>query len=153
MTLMDPTPIDRRPVLLIEDNPDDQLLTQIAFEKGHVANELIAVGTGELGLDYLFRRGVYADRPADKAPAVVLLDVNLPGINGFQVLETVRAHPVARVQPIIMLTSSDRDDDIMRAYGSGVNAYMRKPVDVDAFVKAIVQMNLFWFVVNRNPTY
>lgn len=144
---------DHRPVLLVEDNPDDQLLTQISFKKGCVGNELVIVGSGEEGLEYLFREGRHAGRPAEKSPAVVLLDVNLPGIDGFQVLEAIRAHPVARVQPVIMLTSSDRDEDILRAYGSGANAYIRKPVEVDAFVKAIMELNLFWFVLNRNPHY
>ena len=145
--------MDHRPVLLIEDNPDDQFLTQIAFERGRIANELIIVGSGEEGLDFLFRLGKHADRPVEKSPSVVLLDVNMPGINGFQVLEELRAHPVAKAQPVIMLTSSDRDEDILRAYNHGANAYMRKPVEVEDFVKAIVQLKLFWLVLNRNPGY
>jgi CheY-like chemotaxis protein len=145
--------MDNRPILLVEDNPDDQLLTQVAFERSKVGNRLIIVDNGESALDFLLRRGKYSERPVADSPALVLLDVNLPGMSGFDVLDAIRAHPQAKVQPIIMLTSSDRDEDILRAYEAGVNAYMRKPVEIGAFVKAIADLSMFWVVLNRNPAY
>lgn len=143
--------IDRRPILLVEDNPDDQLLTRIAFEKAHLENELVVVDDGVAALDYLWARGTYASRNAAELPALVLLDLNMPMLSGFEVLEKIRANPLTAAQPVVVLTSSSQDEDVLRSYINGANSYVRKPVELEAFIRAVAQLQLYWMVLNINP--
>jgi len=143
--------LDRRPILLVEDNPDDQLLTKIAFQKARLGNELVVVGDGVAALDYLWARGEFAHRDARDLPALVLLDLNMPKLSGFDVLEQLRANPATATQPVVVLTSSAQDEDVVRSYRNGANSYIRKPVELDAFIKAVSQLQLYWMVLNVNP--
>lgn len=143
--------MDRRPILLVEDNPDDQLLTRIAFQKAHLGNELIVVNDGVAALDYLWARGAYAQRDPADLPALVLLDLNMPKLSGFEVLEQLRANHATSALPVVVLTSSVQDEDVLRSYRNGANSYVRKPVELDAFIKALAQLQLYWMVLNVNP--
>ena len=143
--------MDHRPILLVEDNPDDQLLTKIAFQKAHLGNELVIAGDGMAALDYLWGRGDYAGRNPLDLPALVLLDLNMPKLSGFEVLEQMRHHPITAVLPVVVLTSSAQDEDVLRSYRNGANSYIRKPVEFDAFIKAVAQLQLYWMVLNVNP--
>jgi len=143
--------VDRRPILLVEDNPDDQLLTRIAFQKAHLGNELVVVNDGVAALDYLWGRGVYAQRNVSDLPALVLLDLNMPKLSGFEVLEQIRKHPATAALPVVVLTSSVQDEDVLRSYRHGANSYVRKPVELDAFIRALAQLQLYWMVLNVNP--
>jgi len=143
--------MDRRPILLVEDNPDDQLLTRIAFQKAHLGNELIVVNDGVAALDYLWARGAHAQRDAADLPALVLLDLNMPKLSGFEVLEQIRGNHATAALPVVVLTSSVQDEDVLRSYRNGANSYVRKPVELDAFIKALAQLQLYWMVLNVNP--
>jgi len=139
-----------KPILLVEDNPKDLELTLVALEKTQLANEVIIVRDGAEALDYLFRRGTYADR-TEGNPAVVLLDLKLPKVDGLQVLEQIRADAVLRATPIVMLTSSREEKDLVRSYHLGVNAYVVKPVGFREFIEAISDLGVFWAVLNEPP--
>jgi CheY-like chemotaxis protein len=143
--------VDHRPILLVEDNPDDQLLTKIAFERARLGNPLVIVGDGAAALDYLWARGAYAGRDARELPALVLLDLNMPKLSGFEVLEQLRGHPATSTLPVVVLTSSAQDEDVVRSYRNGANSYIRKPVELDAFIKAVAQLQLYWLVLNVSP--
>lgn len=143
--------LDRRPILLVEDNPDDQYLTRIAFQKAHLGNELVIMNDGVAALDYLFARGAHAGRNPADVPALVLLDLNMPMLSGFEVLEQIRANPVTASLPVVVLTSSAQDEDVLRSYRNGANSYVRKPVELEDFIKAIAQLQLYWMVLNINP--
>lgn len=151
MTMETECTVDRRPILLVEDNPDDQLLTRIAFEKARLENELVVVDDGVAALDYLWCRGAYASRSPAGMPALVLLDLNMPMLSGFEVLEQIRAHPLTVAQPVVVLTSSAQDEDVLRSYLNGANSYVRKPVELEAFIAALAQLQLYWMVLNINP--
>ncbi len=137
-------------ILLVEDNPNDVELTLAAFEEHHLANEVVVARDGAQALDYLFRRGDYADRLVGN-PAVVLLDLKLPKVNGLEVLEAVRADLSLRPIPIVVLTSSREEPDLLRSYALGVNAYVVKPVDFGDFIKAVGNLGVFWALVNQPP--
>ena len=140
-----------KPILLVEDNPKDLELTLVALERSQLANDVIVVEDGAEALDYLHRRGKYADLPAGK-PAVVLLDLKLPKVNGLEVLQKVRATGGGlRSMPVVMLTSSQEESDVVRSYELGVNAYVVKPVEFREFVKAIADLGIFWAVLNEPP--
>ena len=141
---------DLKRILLVEDNPNDVELTLSAFEEHHLANEVVVVRDGAEALDYLFRRGVYADRFQGN-PAVVLLDLKLPKVNGLQVLEAVRNEPAMETMPIVALTSSQEEPDLKRCYELGVNAYVVKPVDFADFIKAVGNLGVFWALINQPP--
>jgi two-component system response regulator len=143
--------VDHRPILLVEDNPDDQLLTRIAFGKAHLGNELVVVGDGVAALDYLWARGEFAARDPRELPALVLLDLNMPKLSGFEVLDQIRHHPATAALPVVVLTSSAQDEDVIRSYRNGANSYIRKPVELEAFIKAIAQLQLYWMVLNVAP--
>lgn len=136
-------------ILLVEDNPDDVELTRIAFAEAKIANPLVVVGDGAEALDYLFARGQYADRSADDLPAIVLLDLNLPKIDGREVLQTIRAHDRTRSLPVVVLTTSAEPFDVEASYALGVNSYIQKPVDFERFVWAVKQVGLYWLVLNH----
>ncbi|MCL5105616.1 MAG: response regulator [Armatimonadetes bacterium] len=139
-----------RTILLVEDNPDDVELTLLAFEEGNLTNEIIVARDGEEALDYLFGTGPYADQTKE-LPAVILLDLKLPKISGLDVLKQVRSDPRTNCLPVVVLTSSKEDEDIMRSYSLGANAYVRKPVDYAEFVKAAQTLGLFWLLLNEAP--
>ena len=139
-----------KPILLVEDNPNDLELTLIALEKSQLANEVIVVRDGAEALDYLYARGQYASRTAGN-PAVVLLDLKLPKVDGIEVLREVRASQSLRSMPVVMLTSSREEQDLVRSYELGVNAYVVKPVDFTEFVRAISDLGVFWAVLNEPP--
>ena len=139
-----------KPILLVEDDPRDLELTLVALERSQLANEVIIVRDGEAALEYLLRAGAYADR-AEGNPAVVLLDLKLPKVNGLEVLQRVRSTPSLRSMPIVMLTSSQEESDVVKSYELGVNAYVVKPVEFRQFVAAIADLGVFWAVLNEPP--
>jgi CheY-like chemotaxis protein len=139
-----------KPILLVEDDPRDLELTLVALERSQLANEVIIVRDGEAALEYLARTGEYAGRPEGN-PAVVLLDLKLPKVNGLEVLQTVRSTEPLRSIPVVMLTSSHEESDVLRSYQLGVNAYVVKPVEFKQFVEAIADLGIFWAVLNEPP--
>ena len=139
-----------KPILLVEDDPRDLELTLVALERSQLANEVIVVRDGAQALDYLMRQGEYADRPEGN-PAVVVLDLKMPKVNGLEVLQTVRNTPGLRSIPVVMLTSSHEETDVLRSYELGVNAYVVKPVEFKQFVEAIADLGIFWAVLNEPP--
>ncbi len=139
-----------KPILLVEDNPHDLELTLIALSKSQLANQVVICRDGAEALDYLLCRGEYASRSAGN-PAVVLLDLKLPKVDGLEVLKTVRETPMLRSMPVVMLTSSKEEQDLVRSYELGVNAYVVKPVDFTEFVRAIADLGIFWAVLNEPP--
>ncbi len=141
---------DLKPILLVEDNPNDVELTLAALAENHLANEVVVVRDGEEALNYLYRRGIFKLRAAGN-PAVVLLDLKLPKIDGLQVLETIKGDESMKPIPVVMLTSSREEPDLVRSYKLGVNAYVVKPVDFTEFVGAIKELGLFWAVINQPP--
>ena len=138
-------------ILLVEDNPDDVELTRIAFEEANVANLLRVVGDGADALDYLFARGKHADRDPASLPSLVLLDLNLPKVDGREVLQAIRANEATRTLPVVVLTTSAEPFDVDATYALGVNSYIRKPVDFEQFVWAVKQVGLYWLVLNETP--
>lgn len=139
-----------KPILLVEDNPKDLELSLLALEKSNLANEVVTVRDGKEALDYLFRRGAYAERQQGN-PAVVLLDLKLPKVDGIQVLEKIKAEPSLQAVPVVMLTTSREEKDLLRSYQLGVNAYVVKPVAFKDFIDAIQELGVFWAVVNEPP--
>jgi CheY-like chemotaxis protein len=139
-----------KPILLVEDNPKDLELTLVALEKTQLANEVITLRDGAEALEYLFRRGQYASR-AEGNPAVILLDLKLPKVDGLQVLEKIKDDPGLRSTPVVMLTSSREEKDLVRSYNLGVNAYVVKPVGFREFIEAISDLGIFWAVLNEPP--
>jgi CheY-like chemotaxis protein len=141
-----------RPILLVEDNPNDIELTMIALEKSRIANPVVSVRDGAEALDFLRREGQYATR-SDDNPAVILLDKKLPKVDGHEVLKAVRADDRLKRIPVVMLTSSREEKDLLRSYDLGVNAYVVKPVEFDDFMAAINDLGMFWAVLNEPPPY
>jgi two-component system response regulator len=138
-------------ILLVEDNPDDVELTLRAFRKNNIANGLAIARDGAEALDYLFCRGIYADRDITDVPRLVLLDLNLPKLDGLQVLERLRADERTRLIPVVILTSSKEEQDMVSGYRSGANSYVRKPVDFNEFVEAVRHIGLYWLLINEIP--
>ncbi|RZL01602.1 MAG: response regulator [Rubrivivax sp.] len=139
-----------KPILLVEDDPRDLELTLLALERSQLANEVVIVRDGAQALDYLMQEGEHASRPQGN-PAVVLLDLKLPKVSGLEVLEAVRASTALKSMPVVMLTSSQEESDLLRSYELGVNAYVVKPVDFKQFVAAISDLGVFWAVLNEPP--
>jgi len=138
-------------ILLVEDNPSDIDLTKRALEKGHILNRLVVVSDGQEALDYLFGTGDYAGREASDLPTLTLLDIKLPKLSGLDVLRRIRAEPVTRRMPVVILTSSREEADMGAGYDLGVNSYIRKPVEFERFVQCAVQLGLYWLVLNEQP--
>lgn len=138
-------------ILLVEDNPDDALLTLDALEANRVGNSVIVARNGVEALDYLFGEGTYAGRDVMDMPAVVLLDLKLPKIDGLEVLRRIRANECIRLLPVVILTSSNEEEDRLKGYSLGANSYVRKPVDFDEFVRAAGQLGLYWLLLNEPP--
>jgi two-component system response regulator len=141
--------MSQKEILLVEDNPDDVELTRIAFAEANVANSLAVVGDGAEALDYLFARGRHAHRDPDDLPSIVLLDLNLPKLDGREVLQAIRANDKTRALPVVVLTTSTEPFDVEASYALGVNSYIRKPVDFEQFVWAVKQVGLYWLVLNH----
>ena len=138
-------------ILLVEDNPDDEELTLRALRKANVVNEIVVTRDGSEALEFLFGTGSYAGRDGNRMPTVVLLDLKLPKLNGIDVLKRMRADPRTRRVPVVILTSSSEDEDMLRSYESGANSYVRKPVDFAAFVNAVTQTGIYWMLFNELP--
>jgi two-component system response regulator len=138
-------------ILVVEDNEDDAELTEMAFREANIRNRVLRLGDGVEALDYLFGRGTYAGRDLADTPAVVLLDLKLPRLNGLEVLAALRGDERTKHLPVVVLTSSTEDKDRLAAYDHHANSYVRKPVDYDQFVAAARQLGLYWKVLNVQP--
>lgn len=140
-------------ILLVEDNPDDEALTLRALRKHKVANDVIVARDGAEALDFLFGTGRHAGRNPRETPQVVLLDIRLPKVDGMEVLRRIRQDECTRYVPVVILTSSKEEQDLINGYKFGANSYVRKPVDFDQFVEAARQLGLYWLVLNEGPPY
>ncbi len=140
-------------ILLVEDNPDDEVLTRRALKKNNISNEVVVTRDGVQALDYLFGRGAYEGRDLSIMPQVVLLDLKLPKIDGLEVLRRLRADGRTRLLPVVVLTSSREQQDLVDSYGYGANSYIRKPVDFAQFLEAVRQLGLYWLVLNETPPH
>ena len=138
-------------ILLVEDNPSDVALTRRALEQSHVANDTVVAEDGQDALDYLFCAGAYASRDPSEMPAVVLLDLKLPKVDGLGVLKRLRSDDRTRRLPVVVLTSSSQEQDVAASYDLGVNSYLRKPVDFHHFAEAIRHLGLYWLLLNEPP--
>ena len=141
--------MDKSVILLVEDNPDDVELIIRSLKRSKISNEIIVVSDGEEALEWLFCEGRYADRDTDVEPDVILLDIRMPKVDGLEVLERLRADARTQYYPVVMLTSSREEEDLLRSYELGANSYVRKPVDFSEFSKAVQQLSLFWLLVNE----
>ncbi len=140
-----------RIILLVEDNPDDEALTLRALRKNNVRNEIVVARDGSEALEYLFAEGAYKDRDVSELPQLVLLDLKLPKVDGFEVLRRIRADERTRLLPVVILTSSREEQDVVNGYRSGCNSYVRKPVNFDEFIEAARQLGLYWLLLNEPP--
>jgi CheY-like chemotaxis protein len=138
-------------ILLVEDNPDDEVLTRRALKKNNIFNEVVVARDGAEALDYLFGTGKYEGRDPSVVPQLVLLDLKLPKVDGLEVLRRIRADERTRLLPVVILTSSREQQDLVDGYGYGANSYIRKPVDFGQFVEAVRQLGLYWLVLNETP--
>jgi two-component system response regulator len=138
-------------ILLVEDNPDDELLTLRALRKNNVLNKVVVARDGVEALDYLFGTGEYAGRDTSVTPQLILLDLKLPKIDGLEVLKRLRADERTRLLPVVILTSSREQQDMLDGYGLGANSYVLKPVNFEQFVQAIEQLKLYWLILNEAP--
>lgn len=138
-------------ILLVEDNPDDEALTLRALKKNNITNKVAVVRDGVEALDYLFGTGPYEGQEPTVLPAVILLDLRLPKLDGLEVLKRIRAHPRTILLPVVILTTSKEEQDIINGYSFGANSYVRKPVDFVQFVEAVNQLGLYWLLLNEPP--
>ena len=138
-------------ILLVEDNPDDVELTLRALRKNNIANDVVVARDGEEALEYLTATGKYAGRVAADLPQVVLLDLKLPKVGGLDVLRAMRADPRTQLLPVVILTSSTEEPDIITSYQLGANSYIRKPMDFNQFLEAVRQLGMYWLVLNQAP--
>ncbi|WP_435627188.1 response regulator [Candidatus Ferrigenium straubiae] len=140
---------DKRTILLVEDNPDDEELMRLAFKECKFAYELVVARDGQDALDFLFAAGKYSGRDACDMPQLVLLDLKLPKVNGLEVLKRIRADERSRFLPVVVLTSSREEQDLIDSYSLGANSYIQKPVDFNRFIDAVCQLGLYWLVWNE----
>jgi two-component system response regulator len=143
--------LENKVILLVEDNPDDEALTLRALKKNNILNEVVVARDGVEAFDYLFGTGIYAGRDTRIQPQLVLLDLKLPKVDGLEVLRRARADARTRLLPIVILTTSNEDRDIISSYELGVNSYIRKPVDFEQFMEAVRTLGLYWLVLNVPP--
>jgi len=141
----------KKVILLVEDNPDDEMLTLRAMRKNNIANEIVVARDGAEALEYIFATGTYEGRNMTERPQVILLDLNLPKIGGLEVLKKIREDPRTALFPVVILTSSKEERDLVESYRLGANSYIRKPVDFLQFSEAIRQLGLYWLVLNEVP--
>lgn len=138
-------------ILLVEDNPDDEELTLLALKESNILNEVVVARDGVEALDYLFAAGRYENRDPRRSPQLVLLDLKLPKLDGLEVLRRLRADPRTELLPVVILTSSGEQEDVIASYRSGANGYVRKPVEFHRFADAIKHVGLYWLVLNETP--
>jgi two-component system, response regulator len=143
--------MSKRNILLVEDNPDDEELTLRALHRNLIANEVIVAHDGQEALDYIFGHGAWEGRDPANLPALILLDLNLPKVDGLSVLRQIRADVRTRRAPVVILTSSSEQQDLIRGYELGANSYVRKPVAFEEFVEAVRQLGVYWLVLNELP--
>jgi len=143
--------MDNKFILLVEDNPDDVELTLRALKKNNIFNEVVIAKDGVEALDYLFGKGMYAERDVKDLPVVTLLDLKLPKIDGMEVLKAIRQNESTKLLPVVILTSSKQEQDVINGYKLGANSYVRKPVDFKEFVEAIKFLGLYWLIWNEPP--
>jgi two-component system response regulator len=140
-------------ILIVEDNPDDEVLTIRALKKNNIGNRLVVVRDGAEALDFLFCTGAYSNRDPHDFPQTILLDLKLPKVDGLEVLKRLRADERTRLLPVVILTSSKEEQDIVQSYRNGANSYVRKPVDFNHFLEAARQLGLYWLVLNETPPF
>ncbi len=145
--------MDEKVILLVEDNPDDEALTIRALKKNNIQNKVVIARDGEEALEYIFCQGKYSARNEFEMPQVVLLDLKLPKIDGLEVLQRIRSDNRTKLLPIVILTTSNEEKDIIEGYRLGANSYIRKPVDFAQFAEAVGHIGLYWLVLNQSPPY
>jgi two-component system response regulator len=143
--------VNSKSILLVEDNPDDEALALRAFRKSAISNPIVVARDGAEALDYLYAQGQYANRESTELPAVVLLDLKLPKIDGLEVLARIRENALTKHLPVVILTSSKHEEDLVNGYNLGANSYVRKPVDFNEFVQAVGHLGLYWLLLNELP--
>jgi two-component system, response regulator len=136
-------------ILLVEDNADDEVLTLRALKKNNIRNQVVVARDGSEALDYLFATGIHAGRDLRVMPQIILLDLKLPKVDGFEVLNRVRSNEFTKLLPVVILTTSNEDQDRIRGYGLGANSFVRKPVEFDKFIEAVRQSGLYWLILNE----
>ncbi len=143
--------MNKKMILLVEDNADDEALALRALKKNNLANEIVVVRDGVEALDFLFSEGKYAGRKPTDLPVVILLDLKLPKIDGMEVLKRIKSDDRTRRLPVVIMTSSSEEQDMVNSYNLGANSYIRKPVDFNQFTEAVAQLGLYWLVLNEVP--
>jgi two-component system response regulator len=143
--------VEEKTILLVEDNPDDEALTLRALIQNNIRNKVFVVRDGAQALDFLFARDEFEANDSAGLPAVILLDLKLPKISGLEVLEQIRKDPRTKLLPVVVLTSSREEEDMVRSYELGANSYVRKPVDFNEFAKAVNHLGLYWLLINETP--
>ena len=141
--------MEEKVILLVEDNADDELLTLRALKKNNIRNEVVVARDGNEALDYLFGTGVHSGRDLSVMPQIILLDLKLPKVDGFEVLNRVRASEMTKFLPVVILTTSNEDQDRIRGYDLGANSFVRKPVEFEKFIEAVRQLGLYWLILNE----
>jgi two-component system response regulator len=143
--------MESKTILLVEDNADDEALTVRALMKNNIANQLVVARDGAEALDYLFCTGQFSGKDVNTGPQLVLLDLNLPKVSGLEVLRRLRANLRTKLLPVVILTSSNEEQDRLQGYDSGANSYVRKPVDFNQFIESVRQLGLYWLILNEQP--
>lgn len=143
--------LDEMEILLVEDNPTDAELTMRALKRKNLANRLVWVKDGAEALDFIFAQGQFQDRDPEELPRLILLDLRMPKVDGFEVLKKIKANERTRKIPVVVLTSSQQDQDVVESYKLGVNSYVSKPVEFDEFIDAVSTLGLYWMLINKPP--
>ena len=143
--------MEEKNILLVEDNPDDVELTLRAFKKNNIANKVIVAQNGVEALDYLLGRGMYKERDINDLPVLIILDLNLPKINGLELLKAIRQNEITKLLPVVVITSSNQEEDLIESYKLGANSYIPKPVDFKEFMESVKLLSLYWLLWNKPP--